>query len=45
MAAGLTKNGAELEQPRMERRVLTCAILRMTRGRSMILLYMFEFQP
>ncbi len=44
MAAGLMKKGAELGQPRMERRVLTSATLRITRGRSMILLYMFEFQ-
>ena len=44
MAAGLTKKGAELGQPRIERRVLTSTILRITRGRSMIRLYMFEFQ-
>ena len=43
MAAGLMKKGAELEQPKIERRVSTFATLRITRGRSMIRLYMFEF--
>ena len=36
MAAGLMKNGAELWQPIIERRKLTFATLRITRGRSMI---------
>lgn len=44
MAAGLMKKGAELGQPRIERRVSTFATFRITRGRNMIRLYMFEFQ-
>ena len=44
MAAGLMKNGAELWYPKIERRVSTFATLRITRGRSIIRLYMFEFQ-
>lgn len=44
MAAGLMKKGAELGQPRIERRVSAFATFRITRGRSMILLYTSEFQ-
>ena len=44
MAAGLMKKGAELGQPRIERRVLASFMFRMTRGRSMIRRYMSEFQ-
>ena len=44
MAAGLMKKGAELGQPRIERRVSTFSTFRITRGRNIIRLYMFEFQ-
>jgi len=37
MAAGLTKKGAVLETPNIERWVFTSVTFRMTRGRSIIL--------
>ena len=37
IAAGLTKNGADVETPSIERWVFVSATSRMTRGRSMIL--------